>query len=252
MLRQRSSHLPLWLVPALLVVAVATVVPGSTAGSYEEDCASSARCSADHWTRDLGRGRGGPRSEVAQSRISCQSGGHCLPWQGGLMVGSPALKALPRGGKSKQRHVTLAKGELLSNPWRASIYRRGKHQPCYEVMTQTSGVSTVGGECGRARRGFIPVLLSQSGNGPSRGNVILLITPMKVHRVRLRFGGRANKSVWPKRVSSTKAQRAGLHPDFRYKLLARRGRFCLRRHVDFDARGRVFYRSLRYPPCRKQ
>ena len=93
--------------------------------------------------------------------------------------------------------------------------------------------------------------MSDSGDPDNRGLVTLLITPPKVHRVRLNFGGRP-KTVWPKRIGHRKAREAGVKPNFRYKSLARKGELCVRSNVGYTASGRVFYGPFHYPPCRKQ
>jgi hypothetical protein len=157
-------------------------------------------------------------------------------------------------GAAKVRHVTLDRGTLLGEPWHSAIFRASKrsHQPCFELATQGGGFSSFIGLCGRPRRGFVPILMSDSGDHDSKGTVTLVVTPLHVHRVRLNFGRRADKEVWPKRIGPRKARKAGLKPDFKHKSLALRGRFCLRRHVDYDADGEVVFRSSRYPPCRRQ
>jgi hypothetical protein len=186
---------------------------------------------------------------AAGSGEACSGASRCGD---GFVVASRDDRHQDRAVRANRRYATLRQGALLGKFWRARIYARSGTQPCYELATQTSGVTIIGGECGRPRRGFIPVLTGQTGNGKTIGNVMVLITPITVHRVDLSLGGRPDKTVWPKRISKVKAHRAGLDADFRYKVFAGGGRWCLRHHADYDRRGEVFYRSLRYPPCRDQ
>lgn len=228
--------------------------PVAGGDSHRERCVAASNCAGEPWAsfRGLAAGQNWRLKGVCRARGYCGGG-----WENGRASAKSGSRVsderpLQEPRVRRRRHVTLDKGRLLGHPWRARSYSDRRGQPCYETVTETSGVELFGGECGAARRGFIPILLSQSGNGSSRGNVVLVITPTVVHRVRLRFGGRTNKNVWPKRIPLRLADDAGVRAAFRYKAFARPGRFCLRQHVEFDSRGHVFYRSERYPPCRQQ
>jgi hypothetical protein len=170
----------------------------------------------------------------------------------GASASSP-LAASTAGG-AKVRHVVLKRGTLFGEPWHTTISanRPGSRIPCFGVTTQDSEAVDSFGECSRPTRVFIPLIMSDSGDPPNRGVVTLLVTPLKVHRVRLNFGGRPDKTVWPRRVARAKARRAGLKPDFRARSFARSGEFCLRRMVAFTTEGRVYLRTPRYPSCAQQ
>lgn len=171
-----------------------------------------------------------------------------------VTAGAPGTAARPAQGHAKVPHVVLNRGTLLGEPWHTTLFKAApqSRRPCFGVTTQDSEIIDSFAECAYPRRGFVPLILSDSGDPDNRGIVVLLATPRKVHRVRLNFGGRADKTIWPKPVSRAKLRKAGVNPKFRYKAFARQGEFCLRRHVDYDAQGRVYYRSYRYPPCRRQ
>ncbi len=155
---------------------------------------------------------------------------------------------------AKVPHVVLKRGTLLGEPWHTTLqrHRPDSKLPCFGVTTQDSEFQAIVSECGHPRRFFVPLIMSDSGDPDNRGVVTLLVTPPKVKRVHLNFGGRPDKTVWPKRISHRKARKAGVKPNFRYKSFARKGEFCPRGQVGYTASGKVFYGPFHYPPCRRQ
>jgi hypothetical protein len=172
-----------------------------------------------------------------------------------LALATFLLAMTPASGREQLRAsdggVSLDDGSLLGHEWRTYVFERGR-RPCFGIETESGGIRSSFYECLRPRRGLIPILLGQSGDGPGEGTVALVVTPLKVHRVHLNFGRHPDEHVWPKRVSHRKAHQAGVKPRFRYKTLADPGDFCLRRHVEYRRDGSIYYRSYRYPPCRNQ
>jgi hypothetical protein len=159
--------------------------------------------------------------------------------------------ARAREGPAGEHRALLDHGSLLGHEWQTAVFAR-KAQPCFEMQTEFDDVRSWFYECSKPRRGFIPIIFGQSGEGEEEGTVVLIATPLEVHRVHLNFSGRRDQDVWPKRISRRKARRAGVNPNFRYKTLAAAGDFCLRRHVDYKRDSRIYYRSYRYPPCDRQ
>jgi hypothetical protein len=148
--------------------------------------------------------------------------------------------------------VTLDHGSLLGQPWRAALYKNTAGSPCYQLDTHVFqppiGVTT--SVCGRPRRGFIPTLAGKSGSGSTRGHVLIMVTPLRVRRVELRLSHGRRRELRPHRIKPRKAHRVGLDATFRYAVSTIRGSSCLRRHIDYTAAGRTYYRSLRYGDCR--
>jgi hypothetical protein len=165
---------------------------------------------------------------------------------------SAASQRVLHADSQADRHsITLDHGFLSGQPWRSQAFR-AHGRPCYQLETHFSGSSNAFFECGRPRRGFIPTIEGRSGNGARRGSLLLVITPMRVTRVHLNLGGRPDRNIWPRPINRAMARKANLKRNFRYKTLARKGNFCLRRHVDFERGGDVYFKSFPYPRCSKQ